>query len=112
MTQALISTKSSNLYDCDFLLWTEETIAHLDNGDFKKLDINNLIEEIDSLGKAQKNALKGQIRALIEHIIKRCYVNMPLEYNEWERTIRNIRPEIEDLIETSLSLQNDYSKNS
>ena len=43
MTQALISTKSSNLYDCDFLLWTEETIAHLDNGDFKKLDINNLI---------------------------------------------------------------------
>ena len=110
MTQALISTKLSNLYDCDFLLWTEETIAHLHTGDFKKLDINNLIEEIDSLGKVQKNAFKGQIRALIEHIIKRCYVDMPLEYNEWERTIRNIRPEIEDLIETSLSLQNDYSK--
>jgi hypothetical protein len=35
---------------------------------------------------------------------------MPLEYNGWERTIRNIRPEIEDLIETSPSLQNDYSK--
>ena len=43
MTQALISTKSSNLYDCDFLLWIEETIAHLHTGDFKKLDINNLI---------------------------------------------------------------------
>jgi hypothetical protein len=50
------------------LLWIEETIAHLHTGDFKQLDINNLIEEIDSLGKAQKNALKGQIRALIEHI--------------------------------------------
>lgn len=110
MAQALISTKSSSLYDRDFLLWIEETIAHLHTGDFKQLDINNLIEEIDSLGKAQKNALKGQIRALIEHIIKRCYVDMPLEYNGWERTIRNIRPEIEDLIETSPSLQNDYSK--
>jgi len=87
MTQALISTKSSNLYDRDFLLWTEETITCLKTGDFKQLDINNLIEEIDSLGKAQK-----------------------LEYNGWERTIRNIRPEIEDLIETSPSLQNDYSK--
>ena len=70
MAQALISTKSSSLYDRDFLLWIEETIAHLHTGDFKQLDINNLIEEIDSLGKAQKNALKGQIRALIEHIIK------------------------------------------
>ena len=110
MTQALISTKSSNLYDCDFLLWTEETIIHLKNGDFKQLDINNLIEEIDSLGKSQKNSLKGQVRALIEHIIKRCYVDMPIEYNGWERTIRNIRPEIEDLIETSHSLQNDYPK--
>ena len=70
MTQALISTKSSNLYDRDFLLWTEETISNLKTGDFKQLDINNLIEEIDSLGKAQKSALKGQIRALIEHITK------------------------------------------
>ena len=79
MTQALISTKLSNLYDCDFLLWTEEKIAHLHTGDFKKLDINNLIQEIESLGKAKKNAFKGQIRALIEHMTKRCYVDMPLE---------------------------------
>lgn len=110
MTQALTSAKSSNLYDRDFLLWTEETITHLKTGDFKQLDINNLIEEIESLGKAQKNALKGQIRALVEHIIKRCYIDMPLEYNGWERTIRNIRPEIEDLIETSPSLRKDYPK--
>ena len=53
MTQALISTKSSNLYDRDFLLWTEETISNLKTGDFKQLDINNLIEEIDSLGKVR-----------------------------------------------------------
>jgi hypothetical protein len=110
MTQSLIPTKLPTLYDCDFLLWTEETITHLQTGDFKQLDIANLIEEIDSLGKAQKNAFKGQIRALIEHIMKRCYVNMPIEYHGWERTIRNIRPEIEDLMETSPSLQNDYQK--
>jgi hypothetical protein len=97
-------------YDRDFLVWIEETIAHLQSGDIKKLDVANLIEEVDSLGKAQKSALKGQVRALIEHILKRCYVDMPLEYNGWERTIRNIRPEIEDLIEISPSLQNDYFK--
>jgi hypothetical protein len=110
MVQALNLAKSpTTLYDNDFLQWTETTIAQLQNRDFKQLDIANLIEEIDSLGKAQKNAFKGQIRALIEHILKRCYVEMPLEYHGWERTIRNIRPEIEDLIETSPSLQNDFS---
>lgn len=108
MNQALISKKL--LYDQDFLRWTEVTIAQLQNGDFKQLDIVNLIDEIDSLGKAQKNAFKGQIRALVEHIMKRCYVDMSLEYHGWERTIRNIRPEIEDLIETSPSLENDYSQ--
>ncbi len=97
-------------YDRDFLVWIEETITHLQSGDTQKLDVANLIEEIDSLGKAQKNAFKGQVHALIEHILKRCYVDMPLEYNGWERTIRNIRPEIEDLIEISPSLQNDYFK--
>lgn len=106
MTKTLTPPKL--LYDHDFLQWTEETIAHLQNRDFNQLDIANLIEEIDSLGKSQKNAFKGQIRALIEPIMKRCYVDMPLEYNGWERTIRNIRPEIEDLIETSPSLENDY----
>lgn len=106
MTPSLMPVKS--LYDRDFLQWTEATITHLQNGDLKQLDIANLIEEIDSLGKAQKNAFKGQVRALIEHIMKRCYVDLPLEYHGWERTIRNIRPEIEDLLETSPSLQNDY----
>ena len=110
MTRVSIpSTPVTTLYDRDFLLWIEETIGNLRSGDLKKLDLDNLIEEIDSLGKAQKNAFKGQIRALIEHIMKRCYVNMPLEYHGWERTIRHVRPEIEDLIEISPSLQKDYS---
>jgi len=111
MTQALerqVAPQTS--YDRDFLIWVEETIAHLQSGDIKNLDVANLIEEIDSLGKAQKSAFKGQVRALIEHIMTRCYVDMPLEYNGWERTIRNIRPEIEDLIEISPTLQNDYFK--
>jgi hypothetical protein len=106
MTQVLNTAKS--LYDQDFLKWTEETLIHLQNKDFTQLDIVNLIEEIDALGKAQQNAFKGQIRALVEHIMKRCYVDMPLEYNGWERTIRHIRPEIEDLMEMSPSLQNSY----
>ncbi len=99
-----------SLYDKDFLKWTEETVICLQNRDLQKLDIAHLIEEIDSLGKAQKNAFKGYIRSLVEYILKRCYVDMPLEYHGWERTIRNIRPEIEDLLEISPSLQTEYTE--
>ena len=101
-------TPEKLLYDHDFLQWTEATIAHLQNHDFTHLDITNLIEEIEGLGKSQKNAFKGHIRSLVEHIMKRRYVDLPREYNGWERTIRNIRPEIEDLLETSPTLANDY----
>ncbi|MGK7932978.1 MAG: DUF29 family protein [Microcystaceae cyanobacterium] len=85
MTQFLTTAKS--LYEQDFLKWTEETLIHLQNKAFTQLDIVNLIEEIDALGKAQRNAFKVQIWALVEQIMKRCYVDMPLEYNGWERTV-------------------------
>ncbi len=110
MPKALISPSSTALYDRDFLLWIEATIQDLRSGDLEKVDLENLIEEITSLGKAQKNAFKGQVRALIAHILKRFYVQMPLEYHGWERTIRHIRPEIEDLIETSPSLEKNYAQ--
>jgi hypothetical protein len=34
MTQSLIPTKQPTLYDCDFLLWTEEMIAYLQTSEF------------------------------------------------------------------------------
>lgn len=110
MPKALISPPSAALYDRDFLLWIEATIEDLRSGDLEKVDLENLIEEITSLGKAQKNAFKGHIRALIAHILKRYYVQRPLEYHGWERIIRHIRPEIEDLIETSPSLGKNYAQ--
>ena len=42
------------LYESDYLLWTEETIAHLKARNLQDLDIENLIEEIEDLGRSQK----------------------------------------------------------
>lgn len=58
MTQTFISPKL--LYDQDFLQWKKLTIADLHKGDFNQLDIANLIEEIEPLGKAQKMPLKDR----------------------------------------------------
>ena len=44
----------SNLYETDFYAWTLEQSQLLQEGNFKHLDIANLVEEIESLGKQQR----------------------------------------------------------
>jgi hypothetical protein len=102
MTQA-ITCKS--LYETDFLLWTEETVAKLKAKDFDHVDLENLIEEIESLGKSDKKEIKSRLTTLIAHLLKRIYVNMPQEFNGWERTIRNQRTELELALMDSPSLK-------
>ena len=39
-------------YEQDFLLWTEEQAAYLRSRNFNQLDIEHLVDEIISMGKA------------------------------------------------------------
>jgi hypothetical protein len=94
-----------SLYDRDFLLWTEETANLLKARDFDRLDLDNLIEEIEALGRSEKKELKSRLLTLLEHILKRLHVKMPREHNGWERTIREQRIQIELLLDDSPSLK-------
>ncbi len=95
-----------SLYDQDILLWVEDTVAKLKAHDFANLDLENLIEEIDTLGKSQRNAVRSLLRRLIEHLLKRCYVLLPECYVGWQREIRAFRNDIKDILEDAPSLKN------
>jgi hypothetical protein len=92
-----IANKRS-LYEQDILLWAEETSALLSTRDFESLDLENLIKEIESLGISQKKELLSRLTTLLEHLLKRLYVNLPNDYKGWERTIRNQRRELKLLL--------------
>jgi Domain of unknown function DUF29 len=94
-----------SLYERDILLWSEETVQKLQARDFDSLDIENLIEEIESLGISQKKELLSRLTTLLEHLLKRLYVNLPDDYNGWERTIRNQRRELKLLLHQVPSLK-------
>ncbi|MDG2990034.1 DUF29 domain-containing protein [Candidatus Synechococcus calcipolaris G9] len=98
-TQNLIS-----LYEQDILLWSEDTVNKLKARDFDHLDIEHLIEEVEGLGISQKKELISRLIVLLEHLLKRLYVNLPNEYNGWERTIRTQRGELEILLDAAPSL--------
>jgi len=94
-----------SLYERDFLLWTTDTVAKLKARDFDQLDLENLIEEIESLGRSEKKELKSRLLILMEHLLKRLYVNSPNDYRGWELTIDEQRRQIELEMEDSPSLK-------
>ena len=96
---------TTSLYEQDILLWVEDTVNKLKNHDFKNLDLDNLIEEVESLGISQKKELISRLMVLLEHLLKRLYVDLPYDYNGWERTIRNQCSEIDLLITQIPSLK-------
>ncbi len=51
--------KVKNPYDQDFALWIEKTVKQLKSGDLSQVDLENLIEEVVSLGKSQRKAVDG-----------------------------------------------------
>ncbi|OIP75662.1 MAG: hypothetical protein AUK48_07060 [Oscillatoriales cyanobacterium CG2_30_44_21] len=108
MTQTI--SKPTTLYEVDYLLWTEETIAKLKARDFDRVDFENLIEEIEDLGRSQKRELRQRLKTLLEHLLKRLYVNMPQEFNGWERTIREQRQQIKLELMDSPSLKSIWEK--
>ena len=83
-----------NLYEKDYYLWLEKTINLLENNQFSDLDLENLIEEISSIGKSEKRSLESYLTRLLEHLLKLGYWQSELEYNQrgWKNEIRNFFP--------------------
>ena len=76
-----IENKSENLYDQDFYLWLQTTSTLLEANKFDELDIKNLIEEINSMGRSEKKELKSRFITLIEHLLKLEYWQLEKENN-------------------------------
>lgn len=93
-----------NLYETDFYAWTLEQSKLLQVGDFKGLDIVNLVEEIESLGKQQRQELRNRLGVLIGHLLKWDY-QPEKRSKSWRVTIQIQRREIQDILEDNPSLK-------
>jgi hypothetical protein len=94
----------SNLYEVDFYAWTIEQSKFLKVGDFKHLDITNLVEEIESLGKQERRELESRLGVLIGHLLQWEY-QPEKRSKSWRATIREQRRAAQKLISQNPSLK-------
>jgi hypothetical protein len=91
-------------YDSDFYLWSMNQAALIRAGKFDQLDIENVAEEIESLGRSDKRALRSQLRPLLTHLLKWNF-QASRRSNSWRNTINSARDELVIIVRDSPSLQ-------
>ena len=98
-------------YDHDFYQWTQHQAALLRQGALQDLDVANLAEEVESLGKRDRRALGSHLRNLVLHLLKWHYhpEGRALGHS-WASSIRNARAEISALLDDSPSLRREIPR--
>lgn len=102
---AVSAKKGSRVgYDKDYCLWISRQTKFLQTGDFDKLDITNLVEEIESLGKSERRALESQLEILLMHILKKKYQPW-MASRSWELSVKESRLRASRILKENLSLK-------
>ena len=100
----LTQTNFKKLYELDSYLWIEKTIEVLKTHSLKDLDIENLIEELESLGKRDFNKVRSLLRQIMIHLLLLEYWSEEYDrnYRHWEAEILAFRSDLKDNLTTTL----------
>jgi len=92
-----------NLYSQDLYRWAEVTAALLKARQFEQLDLDNLIEEVESLGRSDRDKLLSSLKVLLLHLLK--WQQPHKRTHSWENTIFRERENIAEYLEDAPSLR-------
>ncbi|WP_445629712.1 DUF29 domain-containing protein [Nostoc sp. DSM 114167] len=95
---------TSHLYETDFYDWTQKQVSLLKTQQWEQLDTVNLIEEIETLGRRERQELRNRLGILLGHLLKWQF-QPEKRSNSWLGTIREQRVQIKLLLQDSPSLK-------
>ena len=98
---------TQTLYDQDYYLWLRTTINQLRAGQFSSVDLDNLLEELETMGRREKRTIESLLIKLLEHLLELKYWHNEREHNQghWRGEIRTFRREIKKALKDSPSLK-------
>lgn len=91
-------------YEEDFFAWTEEQARLLRAGQFSQLDIENIAEEMEDMGRSIRRELRNRLAVLTMHLLKWRF-QPAYRSPSWAATIAEQRSQISELLEESPSLR-------
>jgi hypothetical protein len=91
-------------YDEDFYAWSREQADLLRAGKVVDADLENIAEEIESMGKTEKRELTSRLTVLILHLVKWRF--QPAKRSRsWRLSVEGQRLDIEALLQDNPSLR-------
>jgi len=93
-------------YEQDYYAWTKQQAVELRRLAARRvdttLDLENLAEEVESLGRSQLSGVKSQMRRIIEHLLELEHSPAVEPRTGWRRTIIEARDEMSDDLTATL----------
>lgn len=87
--------KTKDLYDEDFYVWSEVQAELLRERHFEALDLDNLVEEVEALGRAEKSKVLTNASVIIEHLLKLQHSPATEPRSGWIETVLEHRDRLE-----------------
>jgi Domain of unknown function DUF29 len=94
----------ANSYDKDVVLWAEEQAALLRAGQFSKLDLEHIADEIEDVGKTEKRELASRMAVLMAHLLK-WQAQPDRRSRSWQSGLNEERKRIALALDETPSLQ-------
>ena len=95
-----------DLYERDYYAWTRAQAAELRRMARARsntpLDLDNLAEEVVDLGLSQRDAVRGQVRRILEHFLKLEWSPAVGPRRKWCASIAEARGALRDKLSPSL----------
>lgn len=83
----------STAYKTDIIAWANEQAAFIRAGRFDLLDLENIAEEIEDVGKSEQRELENRMAILLAHLLKWQFQEAR-RGSSWQLTIKEQRKRI------------------
>lgn len=107
MSDTATKPPPNELYETDFYAWTQEQARLLRQRRWADLDLDNLIDEVESVGGSEKREIGSRLTVLLAHLLKWKY-QPGHRGGSWIGTIFEQRGQLGAIIRTSPRLRAYY----
>lgn len=104
-----MNTAAASLYEQDFYRWLVENANLVRERRFAEIDVENIAEELEAMGRSEKRALINRLAVLLMHLLKWQFQAAKRSHS-WKYTIKEQRRKVLKLLAESPSLQHELQK--